>query len=74
MKLLTAISGMLMSVSLLTGISAAQADQLASVQKSGMLKVAVPQDFPPFGSVGTDLKPHGYDIDMAAYLAKKIEG
>ncbi|CAM3529621.1 Cystine-binding periplasmic protein precursor [Vibrio aerogenes CECT 7868] len=72
MKLFAAITGMLMSVSLLTGISAAQADQLDSVQKSGVLKVAVPQDFPPFGSVGTDLKPHGYDIDMAAYLAKKL--
>ncbi|WP_428240031.1 transporter substrate-binding domain-containing protein [Gynuella sp.] len=50
----------------------AQADHLADIQKAGVLKVAVPQDFPPFGSVGSDLKPQGYDIDMAAYLAKEL--
>ncbi len=35
--------------------------------------MAVPQDFPPFGSVGTDLQPQGYDIDMAQYLADKMK-
>lgn len=33
----------------------------------------MPQDFPPFGSVGTDLQPQGYDIDMARYLAKEMK-
>jgi polar amino acid transport system substrate-binding protein len=35
------------------------ADQLQDIQKRGVLRVAVPQDFPPFGSVGTDLQPQG---------------
>lgn len=48
------------------------ADQLESIKKSGVLKVAVPQDFPPFGSVGADFKPQGYDIDMAKYLADEL--
>lgn len=48
------------------------ADVLADVQKSGTLRVAVPQDFPPFGSVGTDLKPIGYDIDTAKLIADKL--
>ncbi len=73
MKLFAAMSSVLMSASLLFGATIAQADQLESVQQKGVLKVAVPQDFPPFGSVGTDLKPHGYDIDMAAYLAQKLD-
>lgn len=73
MKLFAAMSGVLMSASLLLGATAVQADQLASVQQKGVLKVAVPQDFPPFGSVGTDLKPQGYDIDMAGYLAQKLD-
>ncbi|EMA2481687.1 transporter substrate-binding domain-containing protein [Vibrio fluvialis] len=73
MKLFAAMSSVLMSASLLFGATTAQADQLESVQQKGVLKVAVPQDFPPFGSVGTDLKPHGYDIDMAAYLAQKLD-
>lgn len=57
----------------LGAISAAQADQLDDIQHTGVLKVAVPQDFPPFGSVGTDMQPHGYDIDMAHYLADKMK-
>jgi len=52
--------------------TAAQADVLESVQKAGVLKVAVPQDFPPFGSVGADLKPQGYDIDMAELIGKEL--
>lgn len=50
----------------------AHADALESVQKNGTLRVAVPQDFPPFGSVGTDLKPRGYDIDMANLIGKEL--
>jgi len=46
--------------------------ELDDVKKAGVLKVAVPQDFPPFGSVGPDLKPLGYDIDVAELLAKSL--
>ena len=45
----------------------AHADQLQDIEKRGVIRIAVPQDFPPFGSVGTDLQPQGYDIDMAKY-------
>lgn len=51
----------------------AHADKLSDIQKRGELIVAVPQDFPPFGSVGTDLKPQGYDIDTAQYLAEELD-
>ena len=51
---------------------AARADALDTIRKSGTLRVAVPQDFPPFGTVGPDLKPRGYDIDTAALLAKEL--
>ncbi|MBJ9975857.1 transporter substrate-binding domain-containing protein [Pseudomonas sp. S75] len=60
----------LCSSSLVTGI--AQADTLSDIQARGVLKVAVPQDFPPFGSVGPDLKPRGLDIDTAQLLADKL--
>lgn len=52
--------------------AASHADALADIQKRGVLKVAVPQDFPPFGSVGADMKPLGYDIDTAALIASKL--
>ncbi|GAB4061797.1 transporter substrate-binding domain-containing protein [Uliginosibacterium sediminicola] len=54
------------------GASVAQADVLADVKKAGVLRVAVPQDFPPFGTVGSDMKPKGYDIDMGALIAKDL--
>lgn len=50
----------------------AAADALAEIEKSGSIRVAVPQDFPPFGSVGPDMTPQGYDIDVAKLIAEKI--
>ncbi len=72
MNMMKTISRVFLTLGLLVGASTAHADKLDTVQSKGVLKVAVPQDFPPFGSVGTDLQPHGYDIDMAGYLAKQL--
>lgn len=57
---------------LLTLPVAGHADALADIMKVGVLKVAVPQDFPPFGSVGSDMKAVGYDIDVAELIGKKM--
>lgn len=54
------------------GLSPARADALADIKERGALRVAVPQDFPPFGSVGTDMTAQGYDIDMAGLIAEKM--
>ncbi|OBZ93658.1 amino acid ABC transporter substrate-binding protein [Pararhizobium polonicum] len=51
---------------------ASHADALSDITARGTLRVAVPQDFPPFGSVGTDMAPMGYDIDMANLIAEKL--
>ncbi|MGF1702154.1 transporter substrate-binding domain-containing protein [Photobacterium makurazakiensis] len=67
----TVIKSVLVASLLLT-TQIANASQLESIQESGVLKVAVPQDFPPFGSVDINLNPQGYDIDMAEYLAKQM--
>lgn len=50
----------------------ARADALGEIESRGTIRVAVPQDFPPFGSVGTDMAPQGYDIDMANLIAEKL--
>ncbi len=71
MKLFRCVFNALVTLVLLFSVNV-HAEQLTSIQERGVLKVAVPQDFPPFGSVGTDLKPQGYDIDMAAFLADKM--
>ena len=54
-----------------TGAQAAD-NTLETIKKSGVLAVAVPQDFPPFGSVGSDMQPVGYDIDTARLIAKSL--
>ena len=56
----------------LTTPTAAHADALDAITKTGVLKVAVPEDYPPFGSVGPDMQPQGYDIDTAALLARSM--
>jgi polar amino acid transport system substrate-binding protein len=50
----------------------ASANALDDIVKTKVIKVAVPQDFAPFGSAGPDLKPVGYDIDMANYIAAQL--
>ena len=50
----------------------AHADGLDTVMSSATLRVAVVQDYPPFGSVGADMKPVGYDIELASLLAKAM--
>lgn len=45
---------------------------LDDILKSREIKIAVPTDFPPYGSVGTDLKPQGLDVDMAHYIAARL--
>ncbi|MFC4235067.1 transporter substrate-binding domain-containing protein [Thalassospira xianhensis] len=53
-------------------LAGASAGALDTIKEAGVLKVAVPQDFPPFGTVGADMQPKGYDIDMAALIADDL--
>lgn len=71
MKLTKLLLGLMAGAMLFTA-TAARADALDDIQKNGTLRVAVPADFPPFGSVDADLKPQGFDIDVAALIAKKM--
>ena len=51
----------------------AHADSLSDITERGTLRVAVPQDFPPFGSVGPDMQPRGLDIDTAKLIADQLK-
>jgi polar amino acid transport system substrate-binding protein len=53
-----------------TGVQAQTA--LDDVLKAKEIKIAIPTDFPPYGFVGTDLKPQGLDVEMANYIAAKL--
>ncbi|TLX58632.1 amino acid ABC transporter substrate-binding protein [Stutzerimonas nosocomialis] len=61
---------LLASLVLFAGV--ARADLLEDIAKRGELRVAVPQDFPPFGSIGPDMKPRGLDIDTAQLIADRL--
>ena len=64
-----------LSIALGLGVLAnapAQADALADIQKAGVVRIGVPQDFAPFGSVNTDLQLQGLDIDVAKLIAQKM--
>ncbi|MDZ4873718.1 MAG: Membrane-bound lytic murein transglycosylase F [Chroococcidiopsis cubana SAG 39.79] len=45
---------------------------LKQIQSTGKVRVAVPDDFPPFGAVGPDMQVRGYDIDVAREIAKGL--
>ena len=71
-RLSSALTGILVASFAALAPAAARADALADIMKNKVIKVAVPQDFAPFGSAGPDLKPVGYDIDMANLIAEKL--
>ncbi len=54
-----------------TQIAQAQ-NALENIQKSKLIKIAIPTDFPPYGFVGPDLQPRGLDIDTANLIASKL--
>jgi polar amino acid transport system substrate-binding protein len=55
------------------GEVAVTGNTLDNVLSAGVIKIAVPQDSPPFGSVGTDGQPQGYDIEVAKLIATDLE-
>lgn len=45
---------------------------LADVLKAGKVKIAVPENFPPFGALGASGEHEGYDVDVAKLIAKDL--
>ncbi|SAK79040.1 transporter substrate-binding domain-containing protein [Caballeronia ptereochthonis] len=66
----------LLSFSCIVGLGAfaplAQADALDTINKSGVVRIGVFEDYPPFGSIGPDMKPQGYDIDVSSLIGKTL--
>lgn len=62
----------LAAAALLAGAPAQAQTALDDVMKNKKITIAIPTDFPPYGFVGTDLKPQGLDVEMAAYIAAKL--
>jgi polar amino acid transport system substrate-binding protein len=63
----------LAAAALVAGAGTAQAQTaLDDILKAKEIKIAIPTDFPPYGFVGTDLKPQGLDIEMGNYIGAKL--
>lgn len=60
-----------LSMTVLT-LTSAIADQLKDVLSAGTIKIGVPENFPPFGSVGKNFKHEGYDVDVAKLIAEDL--
>jgi polar amino acid transport system substrate-binding protein len=47
-------------------------DALAKIKARNSIRIAVPQDYPPYGFVDSDMKAKGYDVEMATIIATKL--
>lgn len=65
------IAGLGAALALSGGLACAQT-ALDDILAKKQITIAIPTDFPPYGFVGTDLKPQGLDIDMANLIAAKL--
>lgn len=67
-------AGLALIVALLAGSVTAPAadDALDRVVRKGVVRIAIPDNFPPFGTLGPDMKPEGYDVDTAVLIAEGL--
>lgn len=67
------VQGAVLALGLLSGgAGTACADALDDIAKAGTIRIGIFEDFPPFASLGSDMKIQGYDVDMANALAKAL--
>lgn len=65
-----AVLGLLLAIAAAPEATADEQNQaLNAIVKAGTVRIAVPDNFAPFGTLGADGKLQGYDIDTAALIA-----
>ena len=64
--------GLLVAIMASPITATANDNALDHIIKAGMVRVAVPDNFPPFGDLGPDGNLQGYDIDTAALIAAAL--
>ena len=68
-KILSIIAALFMAV---TTVTVAKAGDLSEILADGVVKIAVPESFAPFGSVGATGEHEGYDVDVAKLIAEDL--
>jgi polar amino acid transport system substrate-binding protein len=56
----------------LAGPRAAAGDALDRIAQAGVVRIAVPDNFAPFGTLDSNGTPQGYDIDTARLIAEAL--
>ncbi|MEP4343400.1 MAG: transporter substrate-binding domain-containing protein, partial [Lentilitoribacter sp.] len=46
--------------------------ELSDILSNGTIKIAIPENFPPFGSLGAEGEYVGYDVDVAKLIAEDL--
>ncbi len=50
----------------------AQAKDLGAILEEGTIRIAIPENFPPFGALGIEGEYEGYDVDVAKMIAADL--
>ncbi len=66
------VLGIALAASIVLPVAAQAQSSLDDILARKAITIAIPTDFPPYGFVGTDLKPQGLDVEMAQYIAGKL--
>lgn len=72
MKKQFAFAAMLGLACTFSSLSASATDLLDTIMQQKVVRIAVPQDYAPYGFVGSDMQPQGIDIDTAKLIADKL--
>lgn len=68
-KFIVAVAAMAMALS---ASAAAHADKLQDIISTGVVRIGVPLDVPPFGSQDENRNPVGFDIELAGLVGKAL--
>jgi len=62
------------TASLLFGatMGVAHADALQDIKNKGTVRIAVLDQYPPWGYIGNDMKPIGFDVDFANLIGQRL--
>jgi polar amino acid transport system substrate-binding protein len=65
--------GLMVAIMAAPATATAENDALDHIIKAGTVRIAVPENFAPFGALGAEGKLQGYDIDTAALVAEALK-
>lgn len=70
LKRFLGLTGLAVSAALM--IASPASAELKDILEAGKIKIATPENFPPFGSLGSEGEYEGYDIDVAKMIAEDL--